>query len=277
MEQHATVQPPPPEWLVPDYPPLGGNVGKAAVNGQILYYPKVVRSQSDEPIEGQKRGLISFMILKEPQKTKQGKTIHGFFKLRGNWSDDNQATSRGARIVREQDSKYPVRVAHVGEWLPLIDDDSMAKKQVNINLDGNKEEEDAKQKAVEEEEDKRKRIVREIKEREEEVRNGKDYNDDPKSLDYYTMKMVVWRSLTEAVVLEEKKLKSIKDKLTNVRALLSNLDEELPEHSNYWVPNFNQGRAKAGLPEFVFPESEIELYRATDPRPQGPVASVSNE
>lgn len=47
-----------PEWLVPGYPPLKCDdaVGKAAVEGQMVYYPKVVRSNADYPISGQAMG-----------------------------------------------------------------------------------------------------------------------------------------------------------------------------------------------------------------------------
>lgn len=257
-----------PEWLVPDYPPLGGNVGKAAVNGQILYYPKVVRSNADEKIEGQTRGLISMMVLKEPKQTKNGKTIFGFFKLRGNWGDDNQAAARGSKIVREQDSKYPIRIAHVGEWIPIIDDDSMAQKTINVDVEADAATEEARQKAIEDEEEKRKRRLREIKEREEEVKNGQDYNDDKSSIDYYTMKMVTWKELVFNVEMQTKKLESLKSKLSEVRKTISDLDAspETSEHCKYWLDNYNNARKKAGIPEFVPSQAETDLFRTTDPR-----------
>lgn len=252
-------------WLVPDYPPLTGDVGKAAVNGQILYYPKVVRSQADEPIENQGRGLLSCMILKEPRQTKEGKRIVGFIKLRGNWADDNQATSRASKIVREQDSKYPVRVAHVGHWIPLVDDEAMAQKNINVNVDESADEEAAKRKAMEDEEEKRKRIVREMKEREEEIKNAPDHNEDASSLNHYTMKMVVWLRLQETIALERKKLKDLESKLTGVRTTLGELDDKHPGYADQWVDNYNVERRKAGIPDHIPSQADMEEYARTRP------------
>jgi hypothetical protein len=251
------------EWLVPDYPPLKGDVGSAAVNGQIVYYPKVVRSQADEEIENQTRGLVSFMILKEQRETKDGKKIVGFFKLRGNYSDENQATSKASKIVREQDSKYCIRVAHVGNWIPLVEDDAMARKNVQVNVEESAEEEAAKRKAMEDEEEKRKRIVREMKEREEEVKNAPDYNEDKESLNHYTMKMVVWLRLQETILLERKKLKDLEDKLCGVRSTLSELDQKHPSYSESWVDNYNVERRKAGIPDHVPSKLDMEEYART--------------
>ena len=254
-------------WLCPDYPVLTGEVGKAAVNGQITHYPKVVRSQTDEPVDNQSRGLVSFMLLKEPRQTKEGKRIVGFFKLRGNWADENQAISRASKIVREQDSKYSVRVAHVGHWIPLVDDEAMAQRMVNVNIEESAEEESAKRKAMEDEEDKRKRIVREMKEREDEIKNATDYNEDKTSLNHYTMKMVVWLRLQETIVLERKKLRDLEAKLVGIRSTLADLDNSHPSHAENWINNYNVERRKAGIPDYLPSELELEEYKKTIPVP----------
>lgn len=251
------------EWLVPGYPTLTGDVGQAAVNGQVVYYPMVVRSQIDEAIETQTRGLVSFMLLKEHRQTKEGKRIVGFFKLRGNWADEHQATSRAQKIVREQDSKYKVRVAHVGHWIPLVDDDAMALKNINVKVDESAEEAEAKRKAMEDEEEKRKRIMRELEERKQEVENAKDYNDDKESLDYYTMKRVVWMRLQESIELERRKLKNLEEKFSEICGTLSKLDSEHPSHSENWIDNYNVPRKKAGIPDYIPSQMEVEEYART--------------
>lgn len=251
------------EWLVPGYPTLTGDVGQAAVNGQIVYYPKVVRSKVDEAIENQGQGLVSFMLLKEPRQTKEGKRIVGFFKLRGNWSDEHQATSRASKIVREQDSKYPIRVAHVGHWLPLVDDEAMARKNINVNVEESPDEAAAKKKAMEDEEEKRKRIMRELEERKEEIENAKDYNDDKESLDYYTMKRVVWMRLQESIELERRKLKNLEEKFSEICGVLYKLDSEHPSHSEKWIDNYNIPRKKAGIPDYIPSQMEVEEYART--------------
>lgn len=269
-----------PEWLVPGYPELAGEVGQAAVNGQMLYYPKVARSKKDEGISKQHMGLVSFVLLKEPQKLKNGKPLYGFFKLRGNWADLEQAESKAARIVREQDSKYKIRVVDVGEWLPLTDDDGLAQKNVNINLDAT-DEERKREIAMREEEANRAAKMRELREREEEVRNGGDYNDDTKSLNHYTMKMVVWLRIQENIEQLRTQISSLEGKLEGVRDTLRNLDDEFPEYQRSWIDNYNIERRKAGIPDHVPTQREIDRYAATARKTSGdgevPVASASTE
>jgi hypothetical protein len=245
--------------LIPTYPPLTGAEAEAAVQNQIFYYPKVVRSRSDEPVERQDMGLISFVLLKEMRQTKEGKRLLGFFKLRGNWADENQATNRASGIVRNQDSKYPVRVCDVGEWLPLIDDDAMAKKTVNVTLDEN-DEEKHRQEAFRQTEEKKRQHLREIKEREEEVRNAKDINEDPESLNYYTMKRVVWMSLRENIERKRNELVKLEEKLVEVRGVLGKLDSEHSEYQKEWVDNYNVERKKAGFPDFIPSTRDEEAY-----------------
>jgi hypothetical protein len=251
--------------LQPDYPILTGNEAKNAVATQITYFPQVVRSAKDECIESQQSGLVSFMWLKEPRKTKNGKNIYGFFKLRGNWRDENQATAKASRIVREQDSKYPLRVAPVGIWFPLSDDEAMINRNININTE--EEENPAREAAQREEEDKKKKIMREIKEREEEVKTAKDYNEDKESIDFYTMKMVVWMRLQESIEIQRKKLKELEDKLLETRSILSGLDKTHTSFNEDWIDNYNKERRKAGIPDYVPGEAEMRIYRDSDPNP----------
>ena len=250
-------------WLVPDYPPLTGNVGQAAVAGQITYYPQVTRSMRDDTIDSQQSGLVSFMFLSEPKKTKNGKNIYGFFKLRGNWADENQATAKGSSIVRNQDSKYPIRIAPVGAWVPISDDEAMVNRNVNINTE--EEQNVAKDKAVREDEEKKKKIMRELKEREEEVKTAKDYNEDKEDIDFYTMKMVVWMRLQESIEIERKKLKGLEDKLLETRKVLFDLDKTHPAFNDQWIDNYNKERRKAGIPDFTPGESEMRNYRESAP------------
>lgn len=262
MSTDTSSEPRKPEWLVPDYPPLTGEVGQAAVNGQLLYYPKAVRSNKDLPVSKQHNGLVSFVLLKEPQKLKSGKPLYGFFKLRGNYSDLEQAESKGARIVREQDSKYKIRVCDVGEWLPLTDDDGLVQKNVNVNLDAT-DEERKREIAMREEEANRAAKMRELREREEEVRNGGDYNDDKSHINYYTMKMVVWIRIQENIEMLQKQISQLEGKLETTRDLLRDLDEKHPEHYKMWVDNYNVERRKSGFPDYTPTQREVERYLAT--------------
>lgn len=251
-----------PSWLVPTHPPLEGDVAKAAVDGQILHYPNVVRSNTDDPVSKQHTGLISFMILKEPRKLKNGSPLYGFFKLRGNWADQPQAESKASRIVREQDSKYKIRVVNVGDWLPLTDDDSLVKKNVNVNLDAT-DEERQREIAVREEQSKQNRIMKELKEREEEVKNAQDYNDDTESLDFYTMKRVAWLRIQENIFLLRNQISQLEGKLESTRDLLRDHDNKHPKYAEEWIENYNKERRKAGIPDYTPGSKEEEAYAAT--------------
>jgi hypothetical protein len=265
MEEIKT-SPQQPSWLVPTHPPLEGEIGEAAVNNQLLQYPKVVRSNKDTPISKQHTGLVSFMILKEPKKLANGSPLYGFFKLRGNWADQEQAESKGARIVREQDSKYKIRVVDVGEWLPLTDDDNLVKKNVNVNLDAT-DEERQRELAVREEQSKQNRIMKELKERQEEVQNARDYNDDKEGLDFYTMKRVVWLRMQENIMLLRNQISQLEGKLEGTRQTLRDLDLAHPEYAEEWIGNYNKERRKGGIPDYTPSSQEEEKYMATAKTP----------
>ena len=178
----------------PDHPSLEGKVLDEAVKNQILTYPQVVRKDSDKPVDGQSHGLISFTLFKEPKPLKSGKLLYGFFKLRGNYKSREKANMKATNIIKNQDSKFKIRVVNVGEWLPIADDDTLVKENVNIKVDASVEEE-KRELAIKEERERNERKIREIKEREEEVKNAKDYNDDPEHINFYTMKRVTWMTL----------------------------------------------------------------------------------
>lgn len=257
-EQTSTQRPP---WLVPSYPPLTGEVGEAAVNGQIIYYPQVVRSQRDMPVSQQSHGLVSFMLFKEPRKLKSGKPIYGFFKLRGNWGDPDLAVSQASRIVREQDSKYKIRVADVGAWLPISDDDTLDKKTVDVREE-EKDTDTLKEIAFKQNEADRRRIMRELAEREDEVKRAPDYNDDPDGIDYYTMKRVTWIRLTENIELQRKQILNLEEKLKFTRGLLADLDSRHPDFVDTWKDNYNKERRRAGIPDYNPSEKEDIEYNA---------------
>lgn len=246
----------------PTYPPLTGKEAIAAVQNQILEYPQIVRSKTDEPISEQHFGLISFVLLKQEAQTKDGKKIYGFFKLRGNWASPEQAQSKGARIVREQDSKHKIRVANVGHWLPLCEDNSLVKQNIGVNLEDTDEEE-IRRKAEVQTENKKRQVMREMKEREEEIKNAKDLNEDEESLDHYTMKRVVWMRMRENMQQLRTQTESLDEKYEEVREILRKLDDAHPNYEDEWIENYNKERRKSGIPDHVPSKREEEVYNKT--------------
>lgn len=261
-----------PEWLIPDYPPLDikDATGQSAVNGQLHSYPKVVRTRADPPLTGQRLGCLSFMLFDEVKTLRNGKKVHGFVKLRGNWADETLARHESKKIVCEVDSKYQILIAPVGEWVPITDEQSFIKEMYDVDdedspysLRGDA----AKKRDAEE-----RRKMREIQENAEEAEFGPTPDDDPESLDYYTMKMSVENTLIEARDNEMKKIEDIKRKLRKTQRILKRLEVDHPEYREAWLDHYNAARAKVGLVEYVpteqhireHDEAEFDNYDSTD-------------
>lgn len=252
------------DWMVPGYPVLSGEVGTAAVQGKIVSFPQVVRSNKDFPVPQQSMGMISFQFFDEPKKLASGRSVYGFFKLRGNYSDENMCKTKATDIICNQDSRNKIKIAEVGAWLPITDEEGggIVKETVNVNVDAS-EQDKLREAAILEERKKAERVVREIRDREEEVKNGKDYNDEPDSLDYYTMKRVTWLRLEEQLELLKSQIVSIETKRTDTRALLAGMEKDHPDYSANWIENYNVERRKAGIPDYIPSEKQEGLYNLT--------------
>jgi len=250
--------------MAPSHPPLTGDQGEAAVEGQLLSYPQVTRGNKDYPLSQQVIGLVSFMLFKEPKKLKTGQSVYGFLKLRGNYSDADMAKAKAADIIRVQDSKNKIKLVEVGGWVPITEEEQMVKEVVDVKLEEN-EQDKLREAAIVEEKNKRDQVMRELREREEEVKNGRDYNDDPQSLDFYTMKKVAWLRLSENIELEKKKITSLEEKLKITRGILAGLDVSHPEYNHEWINNYNIERRKSGIPDYRPSEKEDQQYLETKP------------
>jgi len=247
-----------PEWLVPLYPPLKGDdaVGKAAVEGQMVHYPKVVRTMTDPPLVGQRLSCVSFMLFKEPKKLSNGVPVYGYIKMRGNWADESQATFEASKIIKEVDSKYQVRVAPTGAWVPITDEQAFIKDVIEVRTSKEQillHDEAAKEKMAEE-----RRIKNEIREREEELKNDGDIYDDPTSLTYYSMRRVTEKTLIESRDRQINQLESTHQILYKVRKELKKLEIDHPDYIDKWIDRYNEERHKAGIPDFV-PSEELEI------------------
>jgi hypothetical protein len=249
-------------WLVPGYPPLKCDdaVGKAAVEGQMVYYPKVVRSNADNPIPGQSMGCLSFMLFREPHKPKNGKPVYGFVKLRGNWTDQSQAENHSMKIIQEMDSKFPVRIGPVGTWLPITEESGFNKETKELDLENMDE---YKKEAMRERREEEVRIKRELREKEDEVKHGGDIYDDPLSLDFYTMKRVTDQRLREMLDIKRKGLISLENKIVITQKILKRLEKEKPEYREQWIDRYNEKRREGGITDYRPSEKELEEYETS--------------
>lgn len=247
---------PKPEWFDEDYPELKGNVGRAAVNGQVIPYPKIVRTNSDDPLPNQVFGLLTFVVFKDPHTTSSGQKVLGLAKLRGNYVDEESCKRQAGKIVREQDSKNVIRVAPVGQWVPITEDTSFVQDQIDITEEGERSlrGEEFKKRQKEQE-----RMMREIEERKKQCIE-EDLYDDKKACKYYSMRRVTHLTLIEHQQSLEKRLAENSQKISTVLKELKGLDAEFPEYDGQWVEVYNVERRKAGIHDFTVTEKEIEWY-----------------
>lgn len=251
-----------PEWLVPDYPPLKYDmVGKAAVEGQMYEYPKISRGATDPPIQGQSVGNVSFMLFKEPRTLRTGKKVYGFLNLRGNFSDVDACKRQSCKIIREHDSRHQIRIAPVGHWVPITEEEAVCKEMEDVRMSEN--EVHMRDAAQKEKLAETKRIQREIKERMEELQNDGDIYDDPESAKYYSMRRVTEMRLTEARTIKQKEMDGIEKNILKVRAELKNLDNKYSDYADRWLDIYNEERAKVSIPPFVPPDDQFEEYDNT--------------
>ena len=253
-----------PGWLVPGYPPLKAedSVGQVVIEGQMSYYPKVVRTMEDPPIPGQCFSLISFMLFKEPHKLRNGSPIYGYLKTRGNWATNSQAQFEASKIIREVDSKYTIFVAKTGAWVPISEESAFVKEILDIKIKGN--EFSIRDEVVKEKEAKQRQIQREIREREEELKQG-DIYDDKLSLTYYSMRRVTELRLMESRDKQIRNIDSTKINLMKVQKELKLLERNYPEYIDQWIDRYNKERSGAGIPNYnPSEEQEHEHKKAMD-------------
>jgi len=251
-----------PTWFNENYPQLSSqdDIGKAAVEGQWVSYPKVVRTMVDPPMVGQNIGNLSFMLFKVPRSFR-GKPIYGYVKLRGNHHDEKSARFDAYKIIREVDSKFQVRSAPVGTWVPITDDDSCIKDLYDVR--DNDEEKHIRDEATKEKEAEGRRIAKEIKEAEDALKNGDDIYDNPESLDFYTMKRVTEMRLFESYQISLRKLQEIEKSLTETHMILRMLEVSNQDYNDLWLNTYNKERAKTSLPAFIPGGTQFKKYEET--------------
>lgn len=248
------------EWKHPDYPSLNYNdcVGMAAVQGQIQEYPKVVRRMEDPRLVGQDVGLLSFMLFKEPKKLSTGKYAYGFVKLRGNYGSVDTAKAEATKLVRDVDSKFEIKLAPVGYWVPITDDDSFTKEKFEVK----EKETDVilGEQATKEKEEDDKRKMREIEKRKAELIEDGDIYDHPESLRYFSMKMVTVIRLMETREAYKKNFATIEENLEKVEKEVYKLTKANPNYVNEWIDCYNDERSKGGVPNYVPDDDQMKEH-----------------
>lgn len=258
-------------------PALSAEQLDAAVKTNISF-PTVVKSMVDAPITNQGLSLMSFMFLPEPKKLPNGKTVYGYVKNRGNYAgsidDTTLAEQKAATIVKEQDSKFKIRIAPTGYWVPITDDDGAAQSALDVRM--NEQEIHLRDEAVRAKQASERQAMRELKEREQEVKS-KDIYDNPESLEFYTMKRVVDYTLYDHIVAQEEKLREVREKLEMNRNICANLEKTHPEYRSQWIDRYNTERAGVGIPAYVLSEKTADAYNSYVDAKLGVTSPTSTE
>ena len=85
-------------------------------------------------------------------------------------------------------------------WLPITNEKGF-EESISVKADATEEKKKLKEEGARKKQEEEKRIMKEIREREEEIKNAKDYNEDPTSLDFYTMNRTTWMWASEQITL----------------------------------------------------------------------------
>ncbi len=249
-----------PDWLVPGYPALKGEVGQAAVNGQLFWYPKVARSNNDPPVPGQRMALVSYTFFDRPKvitDSSSEKPIYGFVKVRGIYPDDDTAHNAASAMVRKVDSKHRIGFLPVGHWGPITEnlmffqdmfDVKMQEKEVTLRDRASL--------------DKRKQDELLAKELEENLKEAQRYDiyDDQQSLDFYTLK----RNTAFKLMSERDRylafIKEVEGKIEKTLDILRPLEEQHPEYKSEWFAHYNKELAKRKIRGIPHPPGLVREY-----------------
>lgn len=225
---------------------------------ELLYrYPKTISQISDPPIANQVFCCLSFMLTDEPKKTPLGKNIYGYVKIRGCFPSEDVCVSESEKIIKNVDSKFPIRIGLVGNWLPISDDNSFCKDMLDIQTSNDQLQ--LRDKVMKDKEQERQNIIRELREKEKEVESH-DVYDDPESLEFYSMKRVTELRLTEKIEELKENIKKITSKRMEVWKILEDLEKHFNNYEEEWLDVYNKERAKTGIPEYVPSEKQFEDY-----------------
>ena len=243
-----------PNWLDEKFPSLlDEHIAQAAVNEQLVKYPKVVRNLRD-PGTYNRYACVSFNLLKEPKKLDSGSYFYGFVKFRGDESDRGRAEQQATRIIKEVDSKYKIRIADKGCWLPITDDPSFVEETHDVSSEDNKEIAGILEKKKRDDDSDALRIQRENREREEMCKTLDDHKD-PLSLEHYAIRRTAEFNISQHVRDAEKKLADYRKTLETVRKELAGIEYVHPEYNRSWIPYYNKIRAESGIEPYVQEDS----------------------
>lgn len=244
----------------PDYPPLIGSVGAAAVEGQTMIYPKVVRNDKDpDDPDGFTHHIMAFNLFDTPKTLRDGSKVYGMYKVRGCKKSVDECMARAEEIIRKVDSKNMNRIVPNGYWAPITESQTVIQEKRDVG-----EQQSMHGDAVRAAQEKEYQAMKELRDREAELRDDKlDPYSNKESLEFYIMERVVDNSITREI----EKYNTILEKLRNRRRLLWRVIKKIeslqPEHRDNWIEKYNNERVMKKLPPYIPSENAfVELESA---------------
>lgn len=231
-----------PEWLVPGYPKLKGIVGQAAVNGQLVQYPMVVRSGRDPPVPGQSIALVSYSLFEKPmiiKDTGSDKPVYGMTKVRGVYPDPNSAHNAAAELIQKVDSRFKILFLPVGAWGAVTENLTFIEKSYDVKTTSDEKEITLRSKASRDKADQEARLAKELQEGLDEA-VAHDTYDEPQSLEYYTMKRMTDFKLRSEIRRYEEHIAKMRESLEKTDVELQSLEEGFPSYKNEWFEFYNK-------------------------------------
>lgn len=245
------------------HPPLTKEELETMKKENQTNFPKtrVIRKDTDPSMVEQQFGCVSFVVFKEPKKTKDG-ICFGLFKLRGNYRSEKECDERSSLIIREVDSANKILICPVGNWLPLTNDMNFCSDVLDVKTESDEEVPvHLRDQVAKDKESEQNKIKKDLLDRVEQLQsNTDDIYSDKESLRYYTMKRVTERVVREEVENTRKKLEEMQKKLGEVRTELKYIQGNHSEYSDQWVEMYNTKRREVGMPDFRLTESELKEY-----------------
>jgi hypothetical protein len=209
----------------------------------ISKYPQLEKRYVDPPVQGQQFCLISFVPSKTATPDSQG--VYGFVKVRGSYSDIEDADKRAEELIRYTDSYHKIYTAFVGRPFPLTLSSDYSEKVNSIDIKKKVIEtvsEDVKKKRMEEQKE-----IQEIQEREkallEDVKKAPEENKE----DYYTTLMTKKAQLSWLYLETEKKLVDMRGNICKTRHELKELDALDTTFREKYYDKYMNARRQAGL------------------------------
>jgi len=210
----------------------------------VRKFPQRETRFADEPIQGQKIGLFSFVPAKGSQPNEKG--IYGFAKIRGVFPDLQQSNAHAEKLIRS-DTYHKIYHTLVGFPFPLTTTSqySLEVAEVDIRKDiAESVSHDVKKKREEEQ-----RVIEEIKNREKELLEDvkKDRQAPEFRLDAYTEKKVKLAQLSFTYIETEKKMKQMKESILKTRDEIEELDKLDEKLKEGFMSKYMKAREEAGL------------------------------